>query len=81
MEPTLRRHAVAHDACYDTPFSDRSHCDQQYLNNMLSASENSRHPFLCGIRAIRMHAVTSRFGQSSFESAQDIAIRKMHQGM
>ena len=64
----------AHDACYDTPYSNRSQCDQQFLQNMLSACSQSTHPILCRMTATTLYKVTRRRGQKSFESAQRIAI-------
>jgi|APCry1669188970_1035186.scaffolds.fasta_scaffold19893_2 hypothetical protein len=65
----------AHDACYDTPFANRSQCDQQFLNGMLQACDHSTHPVLCRRKARLMHRVTSRHGGSSFQSAQAVAMR------
>jgi hypothetical protein len=67
----------AHDACYDTPYSDRAACDRKYYQSMLCACESSRHPLLCRMTARRMYLSTHRFGEKSFQSAQQIAIRKL----
>ena len=64
-----------HDACYDTPFANRSQCDQQFLNGMLQACDQSTHPVLCRRKARLMHRMTSRHGASSFQSAQAVALR------
>jgi hypothetical protein len=73
----FRPACVAHDACYDTPYSNRGQCDAQYLQNMYTACEQSRHPALCRKTARAMAKTASRFGEKSFVSAQKIALSKL----
>jgi hypothetical protein len=67
----------SHDACYDTPYANRAACDRQFLESMLCACENSRHPVLCRMLARSMYRATSKHGEESFRSAQAIAIQKL----
>jgi hypothetical protein len=67
----------SHDACYDTPYADRSACDKRYLEAMQCSCEQSRHPVLCRMVARAMYRVTSRHGEESFHSAQTIALQKI----
>lgn len=67
----------AHDACYDTPGANRSACDQRFLQDMVGACRNSRHPLLCRMTARGMYRATARHGADSFRSAQAIAWRTL----
>lgn len=67
----------AHDACYDTPGSDRTSCDDRFLADMLGACADARFPALCRRAARAMHRSTARHGEESFRSAQMIALRKL----
>ena len=67
----------SHDACYDTLGANRADCDARYLQSMLCACEQSRHPILCRMAARAMHRATAKHGEESFRSAQLIASRKL----
>jgi hypothetical protein len=75
FKPACRQH----DACYDTPYSDRDQCDRDYLLDMNCACEKSKHPFLCKMVARALYNTTHRHGQKAFDSAQTIAIAKLQQ--
>jgi hypothetical protein len=67
-----------HDACYDTPYSNKSTCDKKYLQSMVSACSMSRHPALCRMTAKILYNASRRHGQDAFDSAQRIAIAKLN---
>ncbi len=70
----------SHDACYDTPYANRAACDKQFLDDMLCACEDSRHPVLCRMVARSMYRATDKHGDESFRSAQANAIKKLADG-
>ncbi len=67
----------AHDACYDTPYSNRDACDARFRENMVCACSQSRHPVMCRMMARVIARNTHRYGKDAFESAQRIAIAKL----
>lgn len=73
----FRAACVRHDACYDEFGSLKANCDVQFKREMICACRNSRHPLLCRWVATVMHRVTTRRGQSAFDSAQRIAAAKL----
>ncbi len=69
FRPACRRH----DACYDTPGSNKTQCDRRYRREMLGTCRNSRHPILCRMTANLMYGFTAFGGDEAFVSAQRIA--------
>lgn len=57
----FRPACATHDACLASGVP-RRQCDQQFRNNMYSACENSRHPFLCRVKAFEYYAAARLFG-------------------
>lgn len=51
-----------HDNCYSQGLFSRKTCDNNYLNGMLSACQNSRNPKACARRARFMHGGVRLFG-------------------
>jgi hypothetical protein len=68
----------AHDACYDTPGANRAACDAKFLEDMLCACEQSRHPALCRRKARAMYRITAKRGEKSFREAQLVAQQKLN---
>jgi hypothetical protein len=57
----FRPSCATHDACLASGRS-RRECDREFYNSMNCACENSRHPFLCRVRAFRYYAGVRLFG-------------------
>lgn len=57
----FRPSCATHDACLASGVP-RRQCDQQFRNNMYGACENSRHPFLCRVKAFEYYAAARLFG-------------------
>lgn len=66
---------VNHDTCYDTPGSNRAHCDQVFRMSLLASCEQSRRPRQCQRVANLMFKAVDRFGHKSFDRAQRLARR------
>lgn len=57
----MRPACATHDACLASGAS-RRQCDRQFLGNMNGACENSRHPFLCRVKAFHYFTSARLFG-------------------
>lgn len=57
----FRPSCATHDACLASGRS-RAQCDREFYGSMNRACNNSRHPFLCRLRAFKYYAGARLFG-------------------
>tara|TARA_R110002096_G_scaffold233499_1_gene423546 strand:- start:796 stop:1194 length:399 start_codon:yes stop_codon:yes gene_type:complete len=62
-----------HDLCYDTLGASKERCDDEFLANMLAASEDSKRPKAARRKARLLYWFVSKLGQGAFDSAQELA--------
>lgn len=67
FRPACRRH----DACYISGCTSRKECDRQFLNDLLAASECSRHPVASKMVSRTMYCSVRLFGGSQFRQARN----------
>ncbi|NLT69851.1 MAG: hypothetical protein GXX91_04060 [Verrucomicrobiaceae bacterium] len=65
-----------HDACYDTVGSCRACCDREFFEALLAECGNSRFPAHARFRARISYWAVRMAGQSAWDAAQILAIRK-----
>ena len=72
----FRGSCITHDACYDKFGVDRQICEAQFKSNLQDACACSKRPIQCRMFARFMANSVNRFGESAFQSAQQIAAQK-----
>lgn len=69
----FRKTCEQHDICYETLGANRSSCDKQFSEGLLSSCQNSRRPWQCKAVARIISKIVGKRGQRSFEKGQKIA--------